>query len=69
VTSRRPAPFEARYGGPCAAACGAHIHPGDPVRYVDGELCHADCASDDSTAPRQPAVCPACWTVHAGECL
>lgn len=66
-------PFEARYGGPCAADCGQRIEPGEDVTYVDDELLHADCAERDaevdrrSTKPEKP--CPSCWTVHVGECL
>jgi hypothetical protein len=73
MSPRRPAPFEARYGGPCAADCGERIHPGDPVRYVADELCHDECAGqvEDRPPARVELVrpCSACWTVHAGECL
>jgi len=62
--------FAARYGGPCAAECGSRIYPGDDVEYVDDELVHADCADDPPAAARPaPPPCPACWTVHAGECM
>lgn len=81
MTPRRDsAPFSAQYRGVCAADCGDPIRPGDPVRYLADELFHAECADADlppevRTADRTlrentaPAVCPSCWTVHAGECL
>lgn len=60
-------PFEARYGGRCAADCGEPIREGDEVVYEDDELVHADCAGKPEP-PAKPA-CPSCWTVHAGECM
>lgn len=65
-------PFVASYGGRCAADCGDPIRPGDHVEYVADELMHEDCADDgptDRAVAHVRPVCPACWTVHAGECL
>jgi hypothetical protein len=62
-------PFEARYGGRCAADCGEPIREGDQVVYEDDELVHADCeGKHEQQRPERPA-CTSCWTVHAGECL
>lgn len=61
--------FEAKYAGRCACGCDGQIRPGDDVTYIDDALLLADCASDESTAAREVAVCPSCWTVHRGECL
>lgn len=70
--SRLDRAFLARYDGPCAADCGRSIRADDPVRYVDDELMHAECAAledSGSPPPRPSAICPSCWTIHAGECL
>lgn len=61
-------PFEARFGGRCAAECGEPIHEGDQVVYEDDELVHVDCVGKPEPPPSRPA-CPSCWTVHAGECM
>lgn len=65
--------FEARYGGRCAADCGDPIRPGDDVQYVADELVHAECAPQitDREPARlrpEPAACPSCHLVHAGDC-
>lgn len=66
-------PFEARYGGRCAADCGGPIREGDQVVFVDDELVHTACveAMDDERSHRRPdpVVCPSCWIAHAGECM
>lgn len=68
--ARDSRPFTARFGGACAADCGDRISPGDEVAYIADELMHAECAGAEPPAPRpEPAPCPRCWTVHAGECL
>jgi hypothetical protein len=61
--------FTARHPGRCGCGCDGQIRPGDDVVYVDGALLLAACATDTTTPPREPAVCPSCWTVHRGECL
>ena len=65
--------FPARYAGRCAADCGRPIEVDDEVGYVDDELVHADgCADREADAGRREAkqaACPACFLVHAGECL
>ena len=62
-------PFEARFGGRCAADCGQPIREGDTVVYEDDELIHAECeGKQEPQRPEKPA-CPSCWTVHAGECM
>jgi hypothetical protein len=61
--------FEARYPGRCGCGCEGQIRPGDDVTYAGDVLLLADCAPDESTAAREVAVCPSCWTAHRGECL
>lgn len=66
-------PFAARYPGTCPS-CGDRFGVDEPVRYIDDELLHDDCAdhADDLTLRAERAelsVCPSCWTVHRGECL
>lgn len=64
-------PFPARFSGSCHVCLG-DIDPGQLVHYDDdGLVVHADaadCDLDESTPPREQAVCPSCWLAHAGEC-
>lgn len=57
-TDRPSFPFQARYDGVCAAECGNRIHPGDHVRYEEGQLVHAACFPVEE--PLRP-VCSKCW--------
>lgn len=40
--------FEARYSGSRCGLCDEKIEEGELVAYVDGELCHADCAAEET---------------------
>ncbi|AMU27680.1 hypothetical protein [Mycobacteroides abscessus] len=57
--------FEAKFQGRCGD-CDGEIRPGDEVRYTypDRELVHDRCPIESGSTD----VCPACWTIHAGEC-
>lgn len=59
-------PFEARYHTTCAG-CEEKISPGDLVKFVDDEVVHEDCEPREERPAKPP--CPACFMVHAGECL
>jgi hypothetical protein len=62
--------FEAKYYGRCAG-CEERIEPGDQVEYADEELVHTHCdpQADPDAPTRNEKRCPACFTIHAGECL
>lgn len=51
--------FVAKYDGVCAAECGNRIHPGDHVRYEEGQLVHAACFPVEEPEPRP--VCRSCF--------
>ncbi|MCV7208378.1 hypothetical protein [Mycolicibacterium canariasense] len=60
--------FTARYDGRCGI-CPKPIRAGDTVTYVDDELVHNACATDDDpTQGDLTKVCNTCNTIHAGEC-
>lgn len=59
--------FTARYNGKCP--CGNHIQRGDPIGWIDGEVCCGGCV--DAAATTEPptlVVCPDCHLQHVGEC-
>lgn len=58
--------FEARYNGHCAADCGESVKAGDPVRFLDDELVHADCERVRRRIPE--VVCTSCWLTKPCEC-
>lgn len=60
--------FEARFPGRCEA-CDRRIKIGEMIMYdEDDELVHARCDDVSLDKVDLAKVCPACWTVHAGEC-
>ncbi|MEQ6899253.1 hypothetical protein [Microbacterium sp. KR10-403] len=61
--------FPAQYDGVCAAECGSRIHPGDIVRYEDGQLVHDECAPQPDQLEVQPyeTTCPDCWMIYRTE--
>jgi hypothetical protein len=61
--------FTATFYGQCPD-CHLPIRPGDPVRYLDSEVLHDDCADDAEHRARRPdrVPCPFCFTFHTGEC-
>lgn len=62
--------FPARFDGVCAAGCDSRIHPGDPVRYEDGQLVHDTCAPKPDPLELRPTevVCGVCWLVKPCRC-
>lgn len=65
------ASFPARFDGKCAAGCDSRIHPGDRVRYEEGQLVHDECApnADPLTIGPRETVCPDCWCIRPCRCL
>jgi hypothetical protein len=72
MPQRDSRPFVAQFHGHCAGDCGDPIRIGDEVRYLADELMHDECAGQIAARPAarpEPAPCPRCWTVHAGDCI
>lgn len=55
--------FKAKYSGWCLC-CEERIHEGEPVKWADGNVIHADCLVLDGTT-EVPAICPTCHMVPA----
>jgi hypothetical protein len=63
--------FTARFPGWCGG-CGDRITPGDEVGYSsydDGVVLCGDCLRSEREPSAPEPVCPACFMIHAGECL
>lgn len=61
--------FRAKFPGRCNI-CDNPVEPGDECDYTDDdELAHVYCINTDSIEDSTAAVCPDCWTIHAGECI
>lgn len=56
--------WEAKYHSGCLA-CEGHISPGDPVKWADETVIHADCMVLDDSARPVPPVCPRCHMIPA----
>ncbi|MEB3021286.1 hypothetical protein [[Mycobacterium] crassicus] len=61
--------FIAKFPGRCGI-CDDPVELGDECDYTeDDELAHVDCINADGIDDSREAVCPDCWTIHAGECI
>jgi hypothetical protein len=56
--------FEIVFKTECAD-CMLTLWPGQPARYVDGDICCIGCVNDTATIARPARTCPTCFQTYS----